>query len=74
MSKAVGIQTSEGVEWHAPGVVHDYATLCGMDGNDHIVDQLGVVQPARGQKITCSTCAAIFRELKGLKLTERDFA
>lgn len=74
MSKVIGIRTDEGNEWHAPGVVHDYATLCGMDGDDSVVGQHGHIEPKRGQKITCGQCLTIFRRFKELRLLERDFA
>lgn len=73
MSKAIGVITNQGVEWHAYGAVHDYVTLCGMDGNDPAVDQFGTVGASRGQKITCAQCLAIFRAVRELRLTERDF-
>lgn len=73
MSKAIGVITDQGVEWHARGSVQDYATLCGMDGDDPTVDQFGTVDAPRSQKITCAQCLAIFRAMRDLRLTERDF-
>lgn len=53
------------------GIGSDYATLCGMDGDDPSIGQ----RPAAlqvGAKIDCQQCIDIIRAAK--KYRERDFA
>ena len=73
MSKAIGVQVGDSVEWHAPGVVSDYDTLCGLDANDSGIDTHGVVQARKGQKITCVQCKTIWEGTKALRLRSTDF-
>lgn len=62
------------VEWHAPGVGGaDYATLCGLDGNDPTNGQHGLVDAPPGQKITCGQCKKIWSDIVALKLRIADF-
>lgn len=63
---------------HLPCAAGDYATLCGLDGNDFPVrggradvDQRTVETPD-GQKITCKHCWAIWNECKAWRVS--DFA
>jgi len=72
MSKAVGILIDGTVEWHAPGGVSDYATLCGLDANDSTVGHEGIVDTPRGQKITCPQCYGIWAGAKALRATDFD--
>ena len=74
MSTAVGLTVDGIVEWHAPGVVSDYDTLCGYDANDPGIGTGGTVQPGRGQKITCEQCKAIWEATQALRLRSTDFA
>lgn len=74
MSKAIGIAVDGNVEWHAPGVVSDYDTLCGYDANDPGIGTSGTVKSGRGQKITCEQCKAIWQATQALRLRSTDFA
>jgi len=61
-------------EWHIPGLGGaDYATACGLDGNDPNLGQNGMITPTRGQKITCKLCKAIWSDLVTLRLRATDF-
>lgn len=74
MKKVVGVNMGFGsVEWHAPGVVSDYTTMCGLDANDSSVGTHGTVEPGRGQKITCESCKAIWERTVALRLRVTDF-
>ena len=67
----VAVEQDGMVEVHASGVIGDYATLCGMDGDDLSVGQ----RPAPiqiGARINCPYCIPIIRAAK--KYRERDFA
>jgi hypothetical protein len=72
--KAIGVEVDGSVEWHVPGVAGaDYATLCGLDGNDPAVGQTGTVGAPRGTKINCRECRTIWQRLRQLKLRDSDF-
>lgn len=74
-AKIVGVESDGVVEWHIPGVGGpDYATLCGLDGDDSTVGQRLVDHVPRGAKIDCEQCCTIWRGLRALKLRESDFA
>lgn len=73
MSKAIGVMEQGEVVWHAPGVVQDYCTLCGTDSDDPELGHEGLVQPKRGQKITCEQCKDIWQRTIDLKLRATDF-
>lgn len=73
MSKAVGVETDDGTEWHAPGVVSDYDTLCGIDANDPGIGFHGLVTAKRGQKITCEQCRSVWEGVVALRLRATDF-
>jgi hypothetical protein len=67
----IAVEQDGVVEVHASGVIGDYATLCGMDGDDLSVGQ----RPAPlqiGARINCQHCILIIRTAK--KYRERDFA
>lgn len=60
--------------WHVVGVGGgDYATLCGMDGNDSVVGQYGTVGSSRGQKVDCCECKEIWLAIRLLRLTRKNF-
>lgn len=71
----VGVIIDGRTEWHLPGVINDYATLCGVDGNDAdpFVAQSPAEAPRAGQKITCVQCHALWRKIASLRLRARDF-
>lgn len=72
--KLVGIEVDGVVGWHVPGVGRpDYATLCGLDGNDPAIGQTGVVPAPRGIKINCPQCRTIWDGLRWLRLRDSDF-
>lgn len=73
MSKAIGVETDDGTEWHAPGVVSDYDTLCGTDAGDPTIGHHGLVTAKRGQKITCDQCRNVWKGVMALRLRARDF-
>lgn len=62
------------IEWHAPVVIDDNDTLCGMVANDFGVGTYGRVEPRRGQQITRVQCHIIWSETLALKLHESNFA
>lgn len=72
--KIVGVILDGKETWHVVGVGGgDYATLCGMDGNDSVVGQTGTIEPKRGQKIDCAQCKHIWQDFMGLKLRRSNF-
>lgn len=74
MSKAIGVIVDGVTEWHARGSgVTDHTTLCGLDSNDPGIGHTGTVSPARGQKITCQTCKAVWEGTIALRLRASDF-
>ncbi len=74
-TKVVGVECDGTVEWHVPCVGGpDYATLCGLDGNDPSIGQTGVVEAPRGTRINCGACHGIWQGLRELKLRDVDFA
>lgn len=74
--KLVGVHTEEdGLQWHLPGCISDYATLCGLDGDDPGVGQsMETATPPRGQKCNCPHCRAIWTHVVGLHVKLGDFA
>lgn len=74
MSKAVGVLIDGEVTWHAPHAGgNDYDTLCLIDANDPSIGHEGMVEPRRGQKITCMECKTIWKGVVALRLRESDF-
>jgi len=55
------------VEIHATDVTGNYATLCGLDGDDLTIGQKTVELP-KNPRITCKTCLAIIRHAKRYKV------
>lgn len=75
MTKVIGVRMDfDDIEWHAPGVVSDYDTLCGVDANDPSIGHYGTVPAPRGQRITCTECRQIFERFSALHLRAADFA
>jgi hypothetical protein len=62
MKRYVAISQSGHVDIHLPHPTGNYATLCGMDGDDPdpMVDQVAVAVP-RGAKVTCRECREIWQ-------------
>lgn len=74
-AKIVGVECEGVVRWHVPGVAGpDYATLCGLDGEDPSVGQRLLGKSPRGTKVNCEQCSAVWRGLRALNLRESDFA
>jgi len=73
MSKYVAILTGGVVKVHLPHTNGNYATLCGMDGDDPdpVVDQETVSVP-KDAKVDCDDCIAIWSVCR--QFTARDFA
>lgn len=69
---SVGVSVDGEVAYHVPGVVGDYATLCGLDSNDPSIGQYAAPTP-KGQKVNCTECETIWRSLKQLCVRESDF-
>lgn len=73
--KVIGVEVDGALEWHVPSVGGgDYATLCGLDGNDPAIGQTGTVEAPRGTKINCHECRTVWQGLRALKLRATDFA
>ena len=73
-SKVIGVISDGVTEWHVIGCGgSDYATLCGLDGNDPVVGQTGVVDAPPGTKIDCKECRQAWEQLRDLKLKTTDF-
>lgn len=51
------------IEIHATDVTGNYASLCGLDGNDSAVGQMVAVLPNK-PVITCKSCLAIIKHAK----------
>jgi len=69
--EVIAIETEEGVRVHCTSDGGNYATLCGMDGDDSEVGQRPANLP-RSHKITCDQCFAIFMKARKYRLS--DFA
>lgn len=67
----VAIITDEGRQIHVPHPGgSDYATLCGMDGNDPAVGQYGAENCLRNEAVTCDQCKQLYqgvKEMRGLR-------
>lgn len=66
----VAIETEGKVNVHADGVVSNYATLCGLDGEDSKVEQRRVPLDI-GARIDCPHCIGLIRTAKIYR--EKDF-
>lgn len=73
MAKAVGVNIQGRIEWHAPGVFDDYATMCGIDALDEDQGVYGTVEAPPGQKIECGVCRSIWASTIALRLRASDF-
>ena len=72
--KTVGILIDGESTFHAASHGHgDYNSLCGIDADDPSIGHGGPVPAARGQKITCQQCFAIWRGTLELKLRASNF-
>lgn len=69
----VGAMVDGEPEYHAPGVIGDYSTLCGLDINDPEIGHDGEIKVPRGQKITCRECYEIWRDTVALNLRKASF-
>lgn len=68
--KYVAIESDGVVEVHAEGDAN-YATLCGLDGDDPVVGQRGAPLDI-GARINCPHCIGAIRYAR--QFTEKDFA
>jgi hypothetical protein len=66
----VAIEQDGKINVHAEGIVSNYATLCGMDGDDSKVGQRAAPLDI-GARIDCPHCIALIREAKTYR--EKDF-
>ena len=66
MGIKVAIEIEGDLTVHIPGASGNYATLCGLDGNDDHEDvQQRTVELPSGSKINCKDCKAIWLVAKG---------
>ena len=77
----VGIRTQPreaddgAIEWHIVGLAStDYSTACGIDGNDPVVNQFGLVDAPRGARVTCRECFLLWTGFRALPLRASSFA
>lgn len=56
---------------HIHGVIHDYATLCGLDGSDEKVGQ-SIAETTKDAKVNCQHCIAIWAEARSWKPSDFD--
>jgi len=72
MSRFVAVLIDGELTIHLPDVSGNYATLCGVDGDDpdYTVNQIPARVP-RGAKVNCSFCRKIFELAKSY--SENDF-
>ena len=68
MSRYVAIVTGGEMSIHFPHTTGNYATLCGVDGDDlhSSVDQKTVGVPA-GRRVNCVDCVGIFDTIKSFR-------
>lgn len=71
MSRFITVEVDGEVLVHLPGVISDYATLCGLDGDDP-VENMRTLETKRGAKVTCEHCQAIWRACKDYRSTSFD--
>lgn len=71
MSTKVTIKHEGKTQVHMSDATGNYATMCGLDGNDDdpSVDQFTVPTKA-GAKIDCPECFAIWQTSKGYKTSD----
>lgn len=74
MSKTISIETEDGIETHYVSHDGNYATLCGLDGNDHsgsLHKKSGIYQRISSKQsgdVDCGQCLAIVKHVKRLIL------
>ena len=72
MSKYVAIEIDGELTIHAHDTTGNYATLCGVDGDDdHCAVGQKTVSLPRGRKINCKQCKGLFDAVK--KYRQSDF-
>ena len=71
MKQKITIEQDGEATTHIAGGVPEYATLCGMDGNDPGISQLTVETP-RGAKVNCVVCYSIWQEAKQWRASDFD--
>lgn len=71
--RIVGAMVGGEPEFHAPGIIGDSNTLCGLDINDPGIGHDGEIKVPRGQKITCCECYRIWRDTVALNLRKASF-
>lgn len=72
MSKFVAVEVEGVVEIHLPDASGNYATLCGLDGDDsHTGVQQALAKVPKGATVNCDACWNIFKVCRDY--TARDF-
>lgn len=61
-TKLVTVRIDGKSEVHLPGYISDYATLCGLDGNDSNTNQR--IEPTTTHKVTCEHCKQIWEQAR----------
>ena len=71
-SKFCAISTNGVIDVHATDVTGNYATLCGLDGDDSHPDvQQKKVPMPRGGMISCPQCEAVIEHCRRYRVTWR---
>lgn len=68
MKRFVQVESDGAIETHANTALGEYATLCGLDGDDEAAGQRLIGDGPKG-KINCRDCIAIIRAAKEYHLT-----
>lgn len=68
MGSKIAIRDEDGITVHAAVTLHNYDTLCGMDGDDPGVGTKSI--GATTKKIDCKMCTEIWKEAKKYKNTD----
>ena len=65
----VALRVEGKTEIHAVDTNGNYATLCGVDGDDDLLEQESIDLPKRAA-ITCETCYSIYRLARELRASD----
>jgi len=71
MSKFIAVIVEGTLSIHARDTTGNYATLCGLDGDDpHPGAQQSMAKVPRGRKIDCTACRNIWQVAKQYRATD----
>lgn len=72
MAEVIGVYIDDELDWHMHNAMPtDHLTACGLDGSD-CGQEVGP-DPEPGQKITCSICWSIYKNMRSMNITQKDF-